>query len=49
MEASSPHPDQEGFGEATLGEAQSENSPSDPEMLRDEADESQEAREEEQS
>lgn len=49
MEASNSHPDQEGFGEATLGEAQSENPPSDPEMLRDEADESQDARQEEQS
>jgi hypothetical protein len=28
-------PAQEGFGEASLGEAQSENPPSDPEMLRD--------------
>jgi hypothetical protein len=29
-----PRPEQEGFGEASLGEAQSENPPSDPEMLR---------------
>jgi hypothetical protein len=34
-----PKPDQEGFGEATLGEAQSSDPPSDPEMIRDEADE----------
>ncbi len=31
----SPRPDQEGFGEASLGEAQSENPPPDPEMIRD--------------
>jgi len=31
----SPRPDQEGFGEASLGEAQSENPPADPEMIRD--------------
>jgi hypothetical protein len=29
-------PDQEGFGEASLGEAQSSNPPPDPEMLEDE-------------
>jgi hypothetical protein len=28
----------EGFGEASLGEAQSENPPADPEMVDDEAD-----------
>ncbi len=38
MEARESHPDQEGFGEATLGEAQSENPPPDPEMLEPEAD-----------
>lgn len=37
MEARESHPDQEGFGEATLGEAQSENPPPDPEMLEPEA------------
>ena len=29
--------DQEGFGEASLGEAQSSNPPSDPEMISDDA------------
>lgn len=29
-------PDQEGFGEASLGEAQSSNPPADPEMIEDE-------------
>ena len=33
-EQSGPRPDQEGFGEASLGEAQSENPPPDPEYLR---------------
>ena len=28
-----PRPDQENFGEASLGDAQSENPPKDPEML----------------
>jgi hypothetical protein len=32
-----PRPDQEGFGEATLGEAQSENPPPDPDMIDDDA------------
>jgi hypothetical protein len=32
------NPDQENFGEASLGEAQSENPPSDPEMIRGEED-----------
>jgi hypothetical protein len=31
-----PRPDQEGFGEASLGEAQGENPPPDPEMIRGE-------------
>ncbi len=31
----SEHPDREGFGEATLGEAQSQDPPSDPEMIDD--------------
>jgi hypothetical protein len=30
-----PRPDQENFGEATLGEAQSSDPPADPEMLDD--------------
>jgi hypothetical protein len=30
--------DREGFGEASLGEGQSSNPPSDPEMIEDEAD-----------
>jgi hypothetical protein len=33
------HPDQEGFGEASLGEAQSSNPPPDPEMIEDDAEE----------
>jgi hypothetical protein len=32
--------DKEGFGEATLGEAQSSNPPSDPEMIYDDAERS---------
>lgn len=39
MEAPHPHPDRESFGEASLGAAQSENPPPDPEMLTDEDDE----------
>jgi hypothetical protein len=35
METPEPRPDQEGFGEATLGEAQSSDPPPDPEMLND--------------
>ena len=35
MMESGPRPDQEGFGEASLGEAQAENPPADPEMIRD--------------
>ena len=38
MSEKQPRADQEGFGEATLGEAQSENPPADPEMIRDEED-----------
>ena len=34
-EESGPRPDQEGFGKASLGEAQSSNPPPDPEMLED--------------
>jgi hypothetical protein len=33
METSRDEPEKEGFGEASLGEAQSENPPLDPEML----------------
>jgi hypothetical protein len=33
MEAPRPRPDEERFGEASLGEAQSSNPPDDPEML----------------
>jgi hypothetical protein len=43
---SGPRPDQEGFGEASLGEAQSSDPPEDPEMIRD-RDEEQETGEEE--
>jgi hypothetical protein len=32
------HPDQEGFGQAGLGDAQSSNPPADPEMIEPEAD-----------
>jgi hypothetical protein len=32
-----PNPDQENFGEASLGEAQAENPPSDPEMIDEDA------------
>ena len=31
-----PRPDQEGFGEAPLGEAQASNPPPDPDMIDDE-------------
>ena len=33
----SPRPDQEGSGEASLGEAQSSNPPDDPEYIEDDA------------
>lgn len=39
MEADERREAQEGFGEAGIGEAQSENPPSDPEMIRDDGDE----------
>jgi hypothetical protein len=35
---SRPRPDQEGSGEASLGEAQSSNPPDDPEMIESDAD-----------
>jgi hypothetical protein len=38
MEAPGSRPDEEGFGEASLGEAQSSNPPSDPEMIRPDSD-----------
>lgn len=34
-ESPDPRPDQEGFGEAELDEAQSDNPPADPEMVED--------------
>jgi hypothetical protein len=37
-ESPDPRPDQEGFGESSLGDAQSENPPNDPEMLEDDQD-----------
>jgi hypothetical protein len=39
------HPDQEHNGEASLGEAQSENPPSDPEMINDDAEDDQDPEE----
>ncbi len=36
-----PRPDQEEFGEASLGEAQSENPPEDPEYIEDDEDETE--------
>ena len=38
MERSGPRGDQEGFGEASLGEAQAENPPDDPEYIEPDAD-----------
>jgi hypothetical protein len=38
MERSGPGPDREDFGEASLGEGQSENPPDDPEMIDPDAD-----------
>jgi hypothetical protein len=35
MQTPRDEPEKEGFGEASLGEAQSENPPLDPEMLED--------------
>jgi hypothetical protein len=37
-ESPNPRADQEGFGEASLGDAQSENPPNDPEMVDDDQD-----------
>ena len=38
MERPGSGPDHEGFGEASLGEAQSSNPPDDPEMIEPDAD-----------
>jgi hypothetical protein len=38
MERSDPRPDEEGFGEASLGEAQSSNPPDDDDMIYPDAD-----------
>ncbi len=38
MERSDPRPDEENFGEASLGEAQSDNPPDDPEYIEPDAD-----------
>ncbi|HEX2358323.1 MAG TPA: hypothetical protein VHH72_00760 [Solirubrobacterales bacterium] len=37
-ERQGPRPDEEGFGEADLGEAESTNPPDDPEMIEPDAD-----------
>ncbi len=37
-ESPDPRPDQEGFGESSLGDAQSENPPEDPEYIEDDQD-----------
>jgi hypothetical protein len=37
MERTGPGPDRENFGEASLGDAQSENPPDDPEMIEPDA------------
>jgi hypothetical protein len=46
-ESPNPRPDQEGFGEASLGEAQSENSPTDPEYVEDDDQDAEAPREDE--
>jgi hypothetical protein len=38
MESSGPRPDEEHFGEADLGHAQSSNPPDDPDMIEPDAD-----------
>ncbi len=43
MESPDPGPEREGFGEASLGDAQSSNPPSDPEMIDDDGDASEAA------
>ena len=42
-EAPDPRPEEEGFGEASLGEAQSSDPPDDPEMIADDADDLEDA------
>jgi hypothetical protein len=37
-ESPDPRPDQENFGESSLGDAQSENPPEDPEYIEDDQD-----------
>jgi len=39
MEAPGSRPDEEGFGEASLGDAQSSNPPDDPDMIEPGSDE----------
>jgi hypothetical protein len=46
-ESPNPRPDQEGFGEASLGEAQSENPPTDPEYVEDDDQDAEAPREDE--
>ena len=42
-EAPDPRPEEEHFGEASLGEAQSSDPPDDPEMIYDDADDVEDA------
>ena len=42
-EAPDPRPEEEHFGEASLGEAQSSDPPDDPEMIYDDADDLEDA------
>ena len=42
-EAPDPRPEEEHFGEASLGEAQSSDPPDDPEMIFDDADDLEDA------
>jgi hypothetical protein len=43
LEAPDPRPDEEHFGEASLGEAQSSDPPDDPEMIFEDADDLEDA------
>jgi hypothetical protein len=43
LEAPDPRADEEDFGEASLGEAQSSDPPEDPEMIFDDADDLEDA------
>jgi hypothetical protein len=43
LEAPDPRPDEEDFGEASLGDAQSSDPPEDPEMIFDDADDLEDA------